>query len=147
MPADTEEAVRVAEAVIEAAAKATPGPWQRSGVRVKLGIEDCIAVGPDTFNIAMLPTGSRPEEHAGAFKDAGFIALANPANATLLAQAYLAALKDIAGLRVALERIGEVTAHRKPPIYNEPGRLSLVHDIARAALASHGGVSPDAEAG
>jgi hypothetical protein len=44
-----------------------------------MGDEDCIMVGPDGFLIAALPTGNRPEEHAGAFKDAAFIAAANPA--------------------------------------------------------------------
>jgi len=54
----------------------TPGPWQRSGVRRKLGDEDCICVGPDSFSIAFLPIGRRPREQAGAIADANLIAAA-----------------------------------------------------------------------
>lgn len=54
----------------------TPGPWQRSGVRVKLGGHDCLAVGPDGFSIAFLPIGNRPFEQAGAIADARLIAAA-----------------------------------------------------------------------
>ena len=54
----------------------TPGPWQRSGVRRKLGNEDCIVVGPDSFAIAFLPIGRRPQEQAGAIADACLISAA-----------------------------------------------------------------------
>lgn len=54
----------------------TPGPWQRSGVRQKLGDHDCIRVGPDGFAIAFLPIGRRPQEQAGALADANLIAAA-----------------------------------------------------------------------
>jgi hypothetical protein len=54
--------------------KHTPGPWQRSGIRQKLGDEDCIRVGPDGFAIAFLPIGRRPQEQAGALADAHLIA-------------------------------------------------------------------------
>lgn len=54
----------------------TPGPWQRSGVRNKLGEHDCLAVGPDGFSIAFLPIGARPGEQAGAIADARLIAAA-----------------------------------------------------------------------
>lgn len=57
-------------------AKHTPGPWQVSGVRVKLGNEDCQAVGPDNFTIAFLPIGRRPHELAGALADARLLAAA-----------------------------------------------------------------------
>jgi hypothetical protein len=57
-------------------AQHTPGPWQRSGVRVKLGAEDCLQVGPDSFAIAFLPIGNRPKEQAGAIADACLIAAA-----------------------------------------------------------------------
>lgn len=56
--------------------KHTKGPWQRSGVRVKLGHEDCLQVGPDGFAIAFLPIGNRPNEQAGAIADACLIAAA-----------------------------------------------------------------------
>lgn len=55
---------------------ATKGSWQRSGVRVKLGKEDCIAVGPDGSAIAFIPIGRKPEEHSGAIADAQLIAAA-----------------------------------------------------------------------
>lgn len=58
------------------AAKHTPGPWQQSGVRQKLGNEDCIRVGPDGFAVAFLPIGRRPHEQAGAIADARLIAAA-----------------------------------------------------------------------
>jgi hypothetical protein len=57
-------------------AQHTPGPWQRSGVRIKLGAEDCLQVGPDGFAIAFLPIGNRPMEQAGAIADARLIAAA-----------------------------------------------------------------------
>ena len=63
------------------AEKATPGPWQRSGVRQKLGVEDCIMVGPDRFLIVALPIGKNPGEHAGAFLYAGYIAAFDPTTA------------------------------------------------------------------
>ena len=53
-----------------------PGPWQRNGVRQKLGAEDCITVGADGFVIAFLPIGRRPQEQAGAIADARLIAAA-----------------------------------------------------------------------
>lgn len=58
------------------AAKHTPGPWQRSGVRVKLGAEDCLQVGPDGFPVAFLPIGKSATDHAGAIADARLIAAA-----------------------------------------------------------------------
>ncbi len=64
---------------LETLAKAaTPGPWQRSGVRQKLMGEDCIMVGPDGFLIVALPIGKYPKEHAGAFNDAAYIAACSP---------------------------------------------------------------------
>ena len=57
-------------------AGATPGPWIRSGVRQKLRDEDCIMVGPDGFLILAIPYGRHPKDHAGAFRDAEFIARA-----------------------------------------------------------------------
>lgn len=60
------------------ARKATPGPWIRSGVRQTI-TENCISVGPDAFQIIFLPIGTKPQEHAGAFNDAAFIAALNPA--------------------------------------------------------------------
>jgi hypothetical protein len=54
----------------------TNGPWQRSGVRIKLGAEDCIRVGPDGFPIAFIPIGKTHEQHAGAIADANLIAAA-----------------------------------------------------------------------
>lgn len=60
----------------EQQAKHTPGPWQRSGVRVHLGVEDCLQVGPDGFAIAFLPIGARPMDQAGAIADANLIAAA-----------------------------------------------------------------------
>lgn len=65
---------------------ASPGPWIRSGCRRKMGDEDCIMVGPDGFLIAALPIG-QPRDHAGAFKDAAFIAAANPAAVLKLIEA------------------------------------------------------------
>lgn len=56
--------------------KHTPGPWQVSGVRVRLGEHSCQAVGPDGFSIAFLPIGRRPDELAGALADARLIAAA-----------------------------------------------------------------------
>ena len=70
----------------EACAKATPGPWIRSGCRRKIGEEDCIMVGPDSFTIAALPIGRRPNEHAGAFNDAAFIAMSRSAVPELIAR-------------------------------------------------------------
>lgn len=58
------------------AAKHTMGPWQRSGVRVKLGAEDCLQVGPDGFPVAFLPIGKSATDHAGAIADAALIAAA-----------------------------------------------------------------------
>ena len=54
----------------------TPGPWMRSGVRIKLGAEDCLQVGPAGFTVAFLPIGKRPKEQAGAIADARLIAAA-----------------------------------------------------------------------
>ncbi len=84
----------------EIAQKATPGPWQRSGVRQKLGDEDCLMVGPDGFNIAALPIGRRPNEHASAFCDAAHIAAFDPPT-------VLAILDE-------LEKTLEALAVRKP---------------------------------
>jgi hypothetical protein len=64
--------------------KFTKGPWQRSGVRVKLGLEDCLQVGPDGEAIAFVPTGRRPKEHAGAIADANLIAAAPELLAALI---------------------------------------------------------------
>lgn len=58
------------------AAKHTPGPWQRSGTRVKLGAEDCLAVGPDGYSVALVPIGRTDKDHAGAMADARLIAAA-----------------------------------------------------------------------
>jgi hypothetical protein len=60
----------------ESKTRHTEGPWQRSGVRIKLGSEDCLQVGPDGFAIAFLPIGKRPMEQAGAIADANLIAAA-----------------------------------------------------------------------
>lgn len=69
----------------------TPGPWQRSGVRQKLGNEDCIRVGSDGFAIAFLPIGARPQEQAGAIADARLISAAPELlEAVKLARATLA---------------------------------------------------------
>lgn len=58
--------------------RATPGPWIQSGVRQKLGTEDCIVVGPESPGwLIALPLG-QPRDHAAAFSDAAFIAAANP---------------------------------------------------------------------
>lgn len=54
-------------------AKATQEPWMRSGVRQKLGDEDCLRIGPDGFALAFLPIGARPHEQAGAIADADYI--------------------------------------------------------------------------
>lgn len=67
----TEEEIGELERLLE---KATPQPWQVSGVRVKLGKEDCQAIGPDGFSVAFLPIGHRPHELAGALADARLIA-------------------------------------------------------------------------
>lgn len=60
-----------------AAERATPGPWQRSGIRQTIH-ENCIMVGPDHLSIIAIPVGRDPEEHAGAFNDAGFVATCDP---------------------------------------------------------------------
>lgn len=66
---------------------ATPGPWQRSGVRQTI-TENCIMVGSDAFLIVAIPWGKHPKDHAGAFADAAYIAAANPsAVLRLIAQA------------------------------------------------------------
>lgn len=80
---------------------ATPGPWQRSGVRQKIS-EDCIMVGPDGLQILAIPYGWHPKDHAGAFKDAAYIAAANP-------QTVLTLLASVETLTADLER---VTAER-----------------------------------
>ena len=102
-------------ALVEAAGKATPGPWQRNGARHKMREgEDCLSVGSDTMQLAFFPIG---RDHAGAFKDAGFVALANPITIRALASrvqsAEAKAASDaavIAGLRVALEQVREAGA-------------------------------------
>jgi len=87
--------------VLEAVcAKATPGPWIRSGCRRKMGDDDCIMVGPDGFLIAALPIGHRPNEHAGAFNDAAHIAAMSPATA----QRLIAMAREGLGLREALSK-------------------------------------------
>jgi hypothetical protein len=52
----------------------TPGPWARSGVRAKLGVEDCLRVGPDGFPVVFVPIGRTHKDHAGAMADAALIA-------------------------------------------------------------------------
>ena len=74
------------------AKEATPGPWIRFGVRMKLGGEDCLRVGRDDFPLAFLPIG-REHQHAGAFNDAGFIAAANPSTVTAMVEELLASRK------------------------------------------------------
>jgi hypothetical protein len=70
-PQDSQETnVHLAAPSELARAKHTAGPWQRSGVRIKLGGEDCLQVGPDGFAVAFLPIGRTPQEHAGAIADA-----------------------------------------------------------------------------
>jgi hypothetical protein len=79
------------------AEKATPGPWQRSGVRQNV-TENCIMVGPDNFLIVAIPHGAHPNDHAGAFNDAGFIAACDPQTILALLDAPA---PDEAAIRVA----------------------------------------------
>ena len=71
--ADARSEMRLSE-IRERLTGSRKGPWIRSGCRIKLGEESCIPVGPDGYSIAFLPIGYRPAEHAGALRDADFIA-------------------------------------------------------------------------
>ena len=121
-----------------AAEKATPGPWQRSGVRQKLDA-DCIMVGPDGFKIAAVPIGG-PEDHAGAFCDAGFIALANPQTILSLLDQLSAAQEEIERLKGAFyadaDLAREIAAERAdrstflPPDIKRIGDLLMRAEVA-----------------
>jgi hypothetical protein len=84
----------------ELAEKATPGPWQRSGVRQTI-TENCIMVGPDSFLIIAVPVGKNPKEHAGAFCDAGYIAACDP-------QTILSLLDRLSGESALKARVEEL---------------------------------------
>lgn len=88
----------------EAAEKATKGPWVRSGVRQKL-IEDCLMVGPDTFLIAGVPIGKDDKSHAGAFRDAGYLAKVDPTTILSILDELDAQSATIARLEAALQSI------------------------------------------
>ena len=55
----------------------TPGPWQVSGVRTKIGGEPVLNVGPDGTYIAMVLYGDGSmEQHRTAHADANLVAAA-----------------------------------------------------------------------
>lgn len=68
-------AVRLAEG--GASLAHTPGPWQVSGIRTRLGGEPVLTVGPDGYGIALVLYGNgSTEQHRAAHADARLIAAA-----------------------------------------------------------------------
>lgn len=93
--------------------KATPGPWIRSGVRLKQIIEDTIWVGPDDFKIIALPIGRTAKQQAEALRDGDFIAHARTDLPLLLASydALIARVKELEdGLRPWANAAAEIPA-------------------------------------
>lgn len=111
----------------------TPGPWIRSGVRRKIHDQDCLMVGPDGFMIAAIPVGRRPNEHAGAFRDAGFIAACDP-------QTILSLCKDWMRMKEALERIASIshTGDGSRTFDDQMRDLSWIDDWCRVVLHPEG---------
>jgi hypothetical protein len=112
--------------------KHSPLPWIRSGVRYKLGSEDCIMIGPDGFMIAAFPIGRNPKDHASAFCDAGFTVEAVNSHSALQAR--------VEELEEALKFYADAwcfTTHPKRSGLEWKPKESLLDDcgnIARAAL-------------
>jgi len=67
-------------------AEATPGPWEKSGVRTKCIIEDAISIGADGLSYIYLPIGKTHNEQAGALADAALIVAAVNALPGLIAR-------------------------------------------------------------
>jgi hypothetical protein len=64
-------------------------PWQRSGLRKRLGDEDCFTIGPDSVAVAFLPIGR--DGHAAALRDADVLCrLVNSHGAMLQALTQIA---------------------------------------------------------
>lgn len=59
---------------------ATAGPWQKSGVRSKVDLSHttCFTVGTERMGFIYFPVGRTDQEHLDAFRDANFVAAANP---------------------------------------------------------------------
>lgn len=68
----------------------TEGPWMRSGIRCK-NPGDSLMVGPDGSTIYAIPIG---RDHAGAFRDAGYLAQCSPANLRPILEAFLQRLEQ-----------------------------------------------------
>jgi Ead/Ea22-like protein len=87
---------------------ATPGPWQRSGVRQTLRDEDCVPIAAaDDKAYIFLPIG---RDHAGALRDASFIAAFNPQAALALLQRLTDAEVENASLRERLEAVQAIAS-------------------------------------
>lgn len=99
----------------EAAEKATKGPWVRAGARQKL-VEDCLMVGPDTFLIAGVPIGKDDKSHAGAFRDAGYLAKVDPTTILSVLDELDAQSATIARLEAATLRMAATIDERKRAI-------------------------------
>ncbi len=109
---------------------ATPGPWEKSGVRTKCIIEDAISIGADGLAYIYLPIGKTHNEQAGALNDAALIVAA------------INALPELLDRVERLEADMQVIAFGSRIVANADNTLSHVDwtreqlvEFARAALA------------
>ncbi len=88
-------------------------------------------VGPDGFLIVALPVGKNPKEHAGAFCDAAYIALANPTYILSVLEELSTAQKDRDTWYGSMQLYMGVCEAFSRELSTLKGRLAAVTEAAR----------------